>query len=239
MTSACEHAPGIHEGRVPSAASAPEASTAWLLIEHDGPWAASAVETPMPDDLGKLAVAADEAGIRVQLIRRPARAERKSRETGTARVFAAWTAGPSPWLAEITGLALTPDDLEALANGEPPSGAASVDRMYLVCVHGRRDQCCARFGGPLARALAPEHPGELWETTHVGGHKFAANLVLLPHGRYYGPCDLAVARDAIAAYENGGGAIPERYRGRAGQSKREQEAEHQQVEHQQVECQDV
>ncbi|MBO0819961.1 MAG: hypothetical protein J2P26_03830 [Nocardiopsaceae bacterium] len=97
--------------------------------------------------------------------------------------------------------------------------------MYLVCTHGRRDRCCARLGGPLARALAPDYRDELWETTHVGGHKFAANLVLLPHGRYYGPCDLEVARAAIGACERGA-TEPRRYRGRAGQPAADQEAEH-------------
>jgi hypothetical protein len=47
--------------------------------------------------------------------------------------------------------------------------------------------CCARLGVPLAQALAARHPGPVWETTPVGGHRFAANLVLLPHGLYYGP----------------------------------------------------
>jgi hypothetical protein len=125
----------------------------------------------------------------------------------------------------VTGLALTTDDLEALANGEPPPGATTVDRMYLVCVHGRRNRCCATYGGPLARALAPDHAEHLWETTHVGGHKFAANLVLLPHGLYYGPCDLPVARAAIAAYEHGE-TLPARFRGRAGQDKATQQSEY-------------
>lgn len=218
----CEHGPGQHDGGVPSHASAPEKSRAWLLIEHDGPWAAEAVSTPLPGDLGKLATAADERGIRVQLIRRPARDARAGAgRAGTGRVFAAWTADPGPWLLEVTSAV----DLEALAAGERPPAGIAVDRMYLVCAHGRRDRCCARFGGPLARALAPDYPGELWETTHVGGHKFAANLVLLPHGRYYGPCDLDIARAAIGAYERGD-LLASRYRGRAGQPAQTQQAEH-------------
>jgi hypothetical protein len=219
MTSACEHAPGIHDGDVPSRASAPEASRAWLLIEHDGPWAREAHQSTLPGDLGKIAAAAHEAGVRVQLIRRPERAGR----TGGSRVFAAWAADPSPWLVSVPDPAAL--DPEALARGESPEGGAPVERLYLVCTHGRRDRCCARLGGPLARSLAKERGDEVWETTHVGGHKFAANLVLLPHGRYYGPCDLAVARDAIAAYENGGAVVPGRYRGRAGQSAEQQEAD--------------
>lgn len=216
----CEHGPGQHDGGVPSHASAPVASRSWLLIEHNGPWAAQTVETPLPDGLGKLAAAADDLGIRVQLIRRPDRAARAA--NGTGRIFAGCTAGSEPWLTEVTGADV---NLSALADGKRPESGVSVERMYLVCVHGRRDRCCARFGGPLARALAPEHTEDVWETTHLGGHKFAANIVLLPHGLYYGPCDLGTARAAISAYERGT-VLPGRYRGRAGQDKPAQEAEY-------------
>lgn len=216
----CEHGPGHHDGGVPSHASAPTGSRAWLLIEHNGPWESEAVATPLPGGLGKLAVAAHEAGIRVQLIRRANRAHRAGGAGN--RVFAAWTADPLPWLVEVPGNDV---DVAALAAGQRPPNATPVDRMYLVCVHGRRDRCCARFGGPLARALAPDHGEDLWETTHLGGHKFAANMVLLPHGLYYGPCDLGTARAAISAYESGT-VFSGRYRGRAGQSAGEQEAEY-------------
>ncbi len=64
----------------------------------------------------------------------------------------------------------------------------------------------------------------MWSTTHVGGHRFAANLVLLPHGLYYGPVDLAGAVAAISGYERGEIEV-RRYRGRAGQPAAEQEAE--------------
>ena len=97
--------------------------------------------------------------------------------------------------------------------------------MFLVCTHGLRSTCCARFGGPLAQALAARHPGQVWESTHVGGHRFAANLVILPHGLYYGPVGLEAAAAAISAYQRGT-VTPGRYRGRAGQPKPIQETEH-------------
>ena len=68
-------------------------------------------------------------------------------------------------------------------------------------------------------------PGRYIQTTHVGGHRFAANLVILPHGLYYGPVGLDGAVAAIGAYERGT-VSPVRYRGRAGQPKAMQEAEH-------------
>jgi hypothetical protein len=211
----CGHDPGHHDGTVPSAATAPVASRAWLLIEHAGPWAAEAVQTALPARLAKLALGAAELGIRVQLIRRPGRRD------ADGHVFAGWTVGAEPWLAEVIADGL---DLAALAAGER-QGAALVGPQYLVCGHARRDRCCGRFGAPLARALAARYPDQVWETTHVGGHKFAANLVLLPHGLYYGPTDLAVATEAIGAYQRGEISV-RRYRGRAGQEVTEQEAEY-------------
>jgi hypothetical protein len=100
--------------------------------------------------------------------------------------------------------------------------------LYLVCTHAQRNACCARLGGPLAKALAARQPGRIWETTHVGGHRYAANLVMLPHGLYYGPVGVDAAMAAISAYEQGT-VLAERYRGRAGQPKPTQEAEHEQL----------
>jgi len=97
--------------------------------------------------------------------------------------------------------------------------------VFLVCGHAQRNACCARFGGPLAVGLAARYPGRVFQTTHVGGHRFAANLVILPHGLYFGPVNVALATAAISAYERG--AVEVRgYRGRAGQPRPVQEAEY-------------
>ncbi|MFD8120987.1 sucrase ferredoxin, partial [Streptomyces albidoflavus] len=46
---------------------------------------------------------------------------------------------------------------------------------------------------PAARALSQRHPELVWESTHVGGDRFAANVVALPDGVYYGGLDAATA----------------------------------------------
>jgi (2Fe-2S) ferredoxin len=48
----------------------------------------------------------------------------------------------------------------------------------------------------------------------VGGHRFAPNLVCLPHGLVYGRLDLEGAREVVAAYEQGR-VEPDQLRGRA------------------------
>jgi hypothetical protein len=70
------------------------------------------------------------------------------------------------------------------------AGEPAEHPLLLVCTHGKHDPCCARYGRPLYDALADEvEPDWLWQSTHVGGDRFAGNLVCLPHGLYYGRLD--------------------------------------------------
>ena len=233
MASGCEHGAECHDGTEPSAASAPEASRAWLLVEHPGPWPAEPTETGLPFPLGDLVALAGSLGIRVQMIRRPGR----RLASDVRQVLVGWTEGGEPWLrrgelpasAAPAGLDLRELDLKELAAGITPAfGTPVSEPVFLVCAHARRNACCARFGAPLAQALAARHPGQVWETTHVGGHRFAANLVLLPHGLYYGPVGVAEATAAIGAYAEGT-VLARRYRGRAGQPKPVQEAQYERL----------
>jgi len=210
-------------------ASAPEAARAWLLVEHPGPWPHEPAETALPAPLDALVSSAAQLGIRVQMIRRPGR-----RASGAGGIYAAWTAGPEPWLRRADRDHLGGLDLEELAAGNAPGsgpgfgpgfGPAVSEPLFLVCTHAQRNACCARLGGPLAQALAARYPGQVFQTTHVGGHRFAANLVILPHGLYYGPVGVAEATAAIGAYQLGA-VTPGRYRGRAGQPKAAQQAEY-------------
>jgi hypothetical protein len=96
-----------------------------------------------------------------------------------------------------------------------PGIGASVDAALLVCTHGRREVCCAKYGRPVATALAAEFGSIAWETTHIGGDRFAAGLVALPSGAYFGRLDPAEAvRTAQSALV--GELDLEHYRGTAG-----------------------
>jgi hypothetical protein len=66
------------------------------------------------------------------------------------------------------------------------TGEPSADPVFLVCTHARHDQCCAVRGRPVAQALADKYPDQTWESSHLGGDRFAATMVLLPHGLAYG-----------------------------------------------------
>jgi hypothetical protein len=100
---------------------------------------------------------AAQTGARVQVVRRQ-----------TARYACDQ---PQAWVAHIGG------PLERL-DGTPVTGP-----LVLVCTHSTRDACCARRGLPLHRALARFEP---WHSSHLGGHRFAGTLAVLPAGVWLG-----------------------------------------------------
>jgi hypothetical protein len=176
-----------------AAAEQPMAGTAaqdraFLLIEHPGPWGRKALAESrwLPEDVRTtLAVRAEEAGVRVQLIRRTGATPRGD----GFRVFLADASPGARWLAatvltdpaELLGI-----ELGALDAGPPEGFALDDGPLFLVCTNGRRDVCCAERGRPVAAALAAAYPEETWETTHLGGHRFAGAMLTLPAGFSYG-----------------------------------------------------
>jgi hypothetical protein len=173
----------------PMAGSAAVAA-AYLLVEHPGPWGRKALaESRFPEHVRHgLAEAADAAGVRVQLIRRPGR----SAAGDGLRIFATYADPVAP--RTLTAHVNSPEallvlDLAAVAAGEDAGLVPHDQPLYLVCTNGRRDLCCAELGRPIVAALAAAYPDETWETTHVGGHRFAGAMVVLPHGLSYGRLD--------------------------------------------------
>ena len=76
--------------------------------------------------------------------------------------------------------------------------------MVLVCTHGRRDRCCARYGFPVFRHLHESLPQDMiWQTSHIGGHRFAATLLLFPHAYCYGQLSAETALDVVQAWSEG------------------------------------
>ncbi|MEU7000471.1 sucrase ferredoxin [Nonomuraea sp. NPDC046570] len=224
MARGCDHPVGCHTGDVPTLASATVGARSWLLIEHQGPWASHLENCDLPQGIAELVRRAQERGIRPQLIRRPGKRTRP-REQGI-RVLVAHAHGDAPWLAG--GVVAGPDDLDldaVVAGVVPESCILEHEPVFLVCTHAKRNACCARIGLPLARSLAEFLPDRVWETSHVGGDRYAANLVCLPHGIFYGSMSQAAAIAAVNAYRSGE-VILDRYRGRAGIPEPLQAVEH-------------
>ncbi|WP_049563845.1 sucrase ferredoxin [Streptomyces sp. SBT349] len=190
-------------GSEPLAGTAALAAT-WLLIEQPGPWGAKAlVESRLDRAVGRaLTAATDSTGVRAALIRRPGRAP------AGRRVFVAHTAPGNAWIrttADADPLALPALDFARLGAGhhdglwEPHSGPP----LTLVCTNGTRDRCCALLGRPLAAELTAAGGADVWEITHLGGHRFSPTLLTLPHGYAYGRMTPVAVKSVVTALAEG------------------------------------
>ncbi|HRE91178.1 MAG TPA: sucrase ferredoxin [Myxococcota bacterium] len=193
----------------------------WLLLEHDGQWDREALASPgIPAEARAhlQAFLGQDKRARFQLVRD----ELTAAEAFPRRLFAI-DASEGRHEVRVVQLAswesLLALDLAGLFAERAPDGAHEHGPVVLVCTHGRRDVCCARLGVPvfreLARDLANDAAGVVLQTSHVGGHRFAANIVLLPHGYHYGRLDQAAARRVMRGYFAGRLTDLDRLRGRS------------------------
>lgn len=165
----------------------------WLLLEVPGTW---------PRDVGEAWALPPEARVsvfawldgasrsRLHFIRRPGRAGRD--------FLLAFVVGAPEGGGEVRRLELrTHADLAELDLDR--AGTPLDSSLVLVCGHGTRDRCCALRGtavfGALADRLGDE---ELWFSSHQGGHRFAANVLVLPAGIQLGRVRPEVAPFVVA-----------------------------------------
>ena len=74
----------------------------------------------------------------------------------------------------------------------------SDEKIFIVCTNGEHDTCCGKFGMPVYLDIEAGKDGpHTWETTHLGGHRFAGTFVCLPHGLYYGRIRVGEAAEKI------------------------------------------
>ena len=93
-------------------------------------------------------------------------------------------------------------------------------RAFVVCTNGRRDECCSLRGTPVLRALGDRAVA----CTHLGGHRFAANVLVLPDNLLFGRLDGASAVALADALEDG--ELPlDHFRGRCSLPPEQQAAE--------------
>jgi hypothetical protein len=188
----------------------------WVLLEQPGAWGHDVLEvSDLPGPVSAhLRATAATLPARVLLLRRSGGDVRP----GTQRTLYAGVSTPSGGWLERIELDHVDDvlgvDLQGLTVGGSVGGERIVEPLYLVCTNGKHDPCCAEYGLPVARALGAVVPGRVWECSHVGGDRFAGNLVCLPDGVFYGHLDPPSARDVVAAHEDGR-VLLERWRGRS------------------------
>jgi hypothetical protein len=153
----------------------------WILVEYRGVWSYDALEASGlgADVKSHLRERARSLGrTKVLFIRSSGKPRRP-----TFRVFwGSCTEGG----ATLRGAEV--ERYKELLELDFDSGGDAVNHpLLLVCTHGKHDPCCARYGRPLYQALEEQaEEGWAWQCSHVGGDRFAGNLVILPEGLYFG-----------------------------------------------------
>ena len=174
----------------------------WVLVEDPGPWGYDAlIQNRVPSELlDDVKAWSDVVNARVVLIRRGPR-----RRGAPRKIFVANSIPGHQWAKVFSTddigalLAVGPD---ALDTGRDVPGDA-IDALYLVCTHGRHDRCCSVRGNPVARALCSKYADGAWECSHIGGDRFAANVVCLPRGAYFGRVTGSSVEELIEDYTHG------------------------------------
>jgi hypothetical protein len=215
-------------------------ATSWLAIEQPGPWGHDpVVDSHLDPVLGAhLRAALARVGGRLALLRE-ARRHPDVRPGHRPFVAVASAVSGRTWLLSghvDSAEAVRDLDVEALSHGDAAAVAESVpglsaDRrpLLLVCTNGRRDVCCAVFGRPLAHDVSRQRPGQVWETSHTGGHRFSPTAVVLPWGVTLARLDSRLAVATLDAAAEGllprDVLSPEHDRGRSGLAPAAQAAE--------------
>jgi hypothetical protein len=189
----------------------------WLLVEHGGYWPYDPLDaTVFAGALREhlLAQLARLRNPRLLLVKRPGRFRPE-------RIRVVYGSTPERgrrfYTIEVEQhRELLNRDFAAVLRGEAPAFGEPLEHpLLLVCTHGKRDRCCARYGQTLCQALHDSaHSSWVWQSSHVGGDRFAANLVCLPEGLYFGRVGRLQADSVLSAYVAGRIEL-EHYRGRS------------------------
>ncbi len=190
------------------------AGAVWLLLEHPEPWGPKAlVDNRLParvkEYLGSTLERVD--GGKFQLIR-----QGHSRN-GFINFFIVVTRESSPYVRRFKLKEyeqLLDLDVRGLAQATGQT-TETYERtpLYLVCVDGVHDKCCAKYGLRVYRRMSERFGHDVWQSSHVGGDRFAANMVCFPHGLFFGRVSEAEAGRVAEEYRCGRIFLPN-YRGR-------------------------
>lgn len=198
----------------------------WLCVEVRAAWGPKGLgDTELPEGVeAALRRAAPRgSGVRVQLIRQPRAASEDPVTVLLARVRPGEEAVRRLRLGTLAELVDV--DLESWIRAPGSLGEAVEEPLYLVCTHGRRDRCCALHGVAVWLALSAWWPQDTWQTSHLGGHRFAATLLALPEGVCFGQVEPDEAEALHEAWRSGVLYDASRVRGRVAWSRAAQAAE--------------
>src|ERR1041384_5679553 len=187
----------------------------WLLVEYPFGWGAQAFhDSALTTEVKAQLTAALTSIPRARLLFIKQDPPRRQQ----IKFFVVRSRPREPFIAEFTLAAydeLLQLDIAAAASGDVNStGVRRSETLFLVCTHGRRDKCCAKFGYLLYKNLRAGGEAHVWQSSHVGGDRFAANLVCFPHGLFYAHVTDTDAQSILKAYRERR-LLLDKFRGRA------------------------
>ena len=191
----------------------------WLLLEVRGTWPRDVSDLTGLDDPAREAITSwleETPASKLLFIRRPG-----GNRGELQRAFVVRAAE-----REVAVRRFDFDDFAALAGADLANGGVALDsQLVLVCAHGTRDACCALRGSAVFGVLEGHvAPDDLWLSSHQGGHRFAANVLVLPGGIQLGRLSAANAAEVVTAALDGRISLAH-YRGRTSYPARVQAAE--------------
>jgi (2Fe-2S) ferredoxin len=102
-------------------------------------------------------------------------------------------------------------------------------QYIFVCTHGNRDARCGVCGPPLIERFVAELAARglagrvtVRQTSHVGGHQYAGNVLIYPSGDWYGYVTPADVSRVVEQHIVKGEVVADLWRGRMGLSREEQ-----------------
>ena len=186
----------------------------WLLLEYPSWWSKDAfADSALPAEVKERLRAALAQIPRARLLL----IKQASVRRPELKFYVARTRERNPFIAEFTYetyAQLLEIDIEGAAAGRASAANLCTAPLFLVCTHGRRDKCCAKFGYPLYKHMRARGVTSVWQSSHVGGDRFAANLVCYPHGLFYAHVTEQDERTIVEAYGERR-LVLANYRGRA------------------------
>lgn len=185
----------------------------WLLLEHPGPWGLEPpYDTVLPAPAKRYLVRLLQSipSSRLLLIKR----ERGSGGPLSLFVAVARERGPSLHAFTFSSYDDLPGiDVAGLTTGQLPPESGAERALFLVCTDGKHDYCCAKFGLSIYQRMTSYAADTVYQASHVGGDRFAANVACFPHGLFYGHIASEDVQPMVDAFRDGH-VYMTKYRGR-------------------------
>ena len=176
-----------------------KSASVWLLLEYNGVYTKHAWEDArIPDEVkAKLDNFPDS---RPLLIRQPEQINEIDR---LISLFVVDAAADKPVIYHLKFASyddILDVDLNAILAGEVVE--ATNELLYVICTNGKRDVCCSKYGIALYNAMSLRAQHQVWQSSHIGGHRFAGTMYCFPHAICYGFLTEDDAKLVVQAYRH-------------------------------------